>query len=351
MKKWFTCIILMIVFCVSQVSAQYEIPDDLCGSDGLVNEIESTILSEIQTIHEINPFVLIDFSPQCRYVIAVFKVATNLDKERLFVAWDVHTGGRLFEYVRPRSTNREVPVFHWNSELTQVLIGAWHNTGYLSFDRATHPYHLWKLDSSDAFVMRCEGVYDDCIVPIFQTVYWDNARNWLWTTGWNGVVAYDRNSGQSVRSFFNPPWDHGLFEPMSGHGFAFSDDGSHVIVYVTGGTVNSLTVWNIDQYIPFAINVDEFVPSSRRSSTGECSRRFDLSPDNRYLVVGFRALRIWDLQNLEPAYEDRLPIYRHEGPIARLGCLEFVDNTTIKTSTADGVQYWDLHTGELIQSD
>ena len=113
-----------------------------------------------------------------------------------------------------------------------------------------------------------------------------------------------------------------------------------------GGSYNdSVTVWDIDRFTAYAINVEGFgLPYTEDRSCDPLA----LSPDNRYLVIGSAAIRVWDLQNLPAVFEDRLPLYRHEGPVSRIGCLYFIDNTTIETISSDGIQRWNLHTGELI---
>ncbi|MFN8531242.1 MAG: hypothetical protein U0670_21785, partial [Anaerolineae bacterium] len=67
-----------------------------------------------------------------------------------------------------------------------------------------------------------------------------------------------------------------------------------------------------------------------------------LSPDHRYLVAGYDAIRVWDLQNLS---SDGLPVYRHGGPASLIESLSFSAPTLIETHSADGVQHWDLFTG------
>ena len=113
-----------------------------------------------------------------------------------------------------------------------------------------------------------------------------------------------------------------------------------MIVSTTSSTVDAITVWNIDQYIAYAVNAGGFVTSA-----------FALSPDNRYLAVGYRAIRVWDLKNLAPDYDDqRQPIYRYEGPLTNVTGLSFVDDTTIQTRSPEGIHLWDLHTGELLET-
>jgi hypothetical protein len=64
--------------------------------------------------------------------------------------------------------------------------------------------------------------------------------------------------------------------------------------------------------------------------------------------LGYDALRVWDIQHLPANFEDRLPIYRHGGPEALIQSVRFADWGIIETTSADGVQRWDLHTGVYI---
>lgn len=337
-NKWIAILILLILTALPVSAQGRELPTDICF-DNSVSPAEASILSEIESIHIVNPYMLWDLSPSCRYVIAMFRVASAPEDERQFVGWDIQTGSLIFDYIRPRTTQNQIPVFHWNPEETEVLVGASHVT-YLgdSFPIATYPFHLIKPASGEAHVLRCDGDY--CLDPFFRSAIWDDHHNWIWSTGPTGVVAFDRNTGLVVNSYPNPPWDGGHYDFWYGHHFFFSEDKSHIVVYFQARSAAGLTVWDVGQHRAYPI------PANYLGSYAAVA----LSPDNRYLAVGGLAIRVWDLQNLEPAYEDRFPIYRHEGPFANIGCLQFVDNTIIETRSADGVQLWDLHTGELIES-
>ena len=345
-NKWIAILILLILTALPVSAQGRELPTDLCGTADVVTDIEASVLADIQAIHSGNPYILINRSPQCRYVIAMFQVATDPEFERLFVMWDMNTGGRLFEFARRRTGDREVPFFRWNAELSEVVVGGWSNRGFLHDGTVRPPMNLLKLSTFEHVELDCDIRATTCVVPDSRDIYWDDDRNWLFMAGSNGVVAFDRNSGQVARLLLNLPWTlYGRYLNK----YFLSDDEAFAVIYVTSGTVDYLTVWDINSYQSYPVHVDGFVPLSRcrdRSTTS-----VDLSPDNRYLAIGFRAIRVWDLQNLEPAYEDRFPIYRHEGPFANIGCLQFIDNATIETRSADGVQLWNLHTGELIESD
>lgn len=346
--KWIV-ILMLYIFAVLNVYGQNRsLPAILCGVNGSVTPSEAIILDDIQIVDQENPFMLMDLSPQCRYVIAMFKVSTAPEDERLFIAWDILTGSRIFEYIRPRITQNQIPVIHWNEDESEVLVGASHVTrAGDAFPIATYPFHLWKISTGESYVLDCNAGY--CLEPFIRSAIWDDYHNWVWSTGATGAVAFDRNSGLVVNSYPNPPWDGGHFDFMYGHHILFSDDMSHVIVYFSANSAAGLTVWDINQHRAYPVFVENYLGKGN-------SKKIALSPDNRYLAVGHFAIRVWDLHNLEPAYEDRLPIYRHEGPVPISGIfggeitqLRFINNSIIQT-TANGseIQYWDLHTGELI---
>lgn len=336
--------LLVLIFTASGIYVQGRmLPTDLCV-DGTITPSESSILSDMQFTHQENPYILMNLSPECRYVIAVFKVSTAPEDERLFVGWDITVGNKMFEYIRPRITNNQIPVFHWNSDESEVLVGASHVT-YKgdSFPIATYPFHLWKLNTGESYVLRCDGDY--CLDPFFRHAIWDDHHNWVWSTGPTGAVAFDRNSGLVVDSYPNPPWDGGHYDFMYGHSIIFSDDMSHIIVYFDSNSAAGLTVWDINQHRAYPVYVANFLGGD-----------IALSPNNRYLAVGYLAIRVWDLHNLESAYEDRLPIYRHEGPLPNhysylgdINELRFINNSIIETRVLREIQLWDLHTGELIE--
>ena len=75
-----------------------------------------------------------------------------------------------------------------------------------------------------------------------------------------------------------------------------------------------------------------------------------LSPDNRYVVMGYTALRVWDLNTLPEAVEDRLPIQRINPGGNRITALKFLDSTTAEVTTRSGVSHWNVVTGTQISS-
>jgi hypothetical protein len=159
--------------------------------------------------------------------------------------------------------------------------------------------------------------------------------------GWQVVIAYDISSGHEIARFTNP----GRLGPLN---FIVSSDDSKIVVFTDEsakwsshkGIQSGVTIWDRDSLTHTQINVDHYAASSRN--------QIALSQDNRYLVIGDDALRVWDIQHLPERVEDRIPIYRHGGPKARIWSVRFSDWGVIETTSEEGVQHWDLHTGEYI---
>ncbi len=115
---------------------------------------------------------------------------------------------------------------------------------------------------------------------------------------------------------------------------------SHLLVYThrSGAPDNCVGVYNRDTGTTVVVDAD--------TQTLYENDQIALSPDARYLVIGMRALRVWDLHNLAPDIINRDPIYRHEGPIGIIGSVRFIDNDSVETSSSDGIQQWNIITGE-----
>lgn len=114
---------------------------------------------------------------------------------------------------------------------------------------------------------------------------------------------------------------------------------SYLLVYThrSGAPNNCLTVYNRNTGALLSVDTD--------TQTAYETDQIALSPDGRFLVIGMRALRVWDLQNLPVNLIDRDPIYRHEGPISMIGAVRFIDNDTVETSSNDGIQRWNIISG------
>jgi hypothetical protein len=100
------------------------------------------------------------------------------------------------------------------------------------------------------------------------------------------------------------------------------------------------SVWNLDTFAHYQISTN--IPYF--------GNRVALSPDERYLVMGRGMIRVWDLQNLPEALNDRDPIARYDGPYAYIRSIRFVDNVTVETISVEGTQYWNIETGAEVSA-
>lgn len=182
----------------------------------------------------------------------------------------------------------------------------------------------------------------------FNEHFWDFARGWLWGSDPGGVTAYDWNTGAEVALFKSCDPNNSYCSGPETR-FTFSSDNTKVVIYTVvdsyWGGKHALLLYDIASHEGIAVNVQGFaspyIPLADYHSVA-------LSPDNRYLVAGYDALRVWDIQNLPPNFEDRLPIYRYAGPEALIRSVSFSDLSIIETKSDDVVQHWDLHTGAFI---
>jgi hypothetical protein len=201
----------------------------------------------------------------------------------------------------------------------------WHCTGNIQY--RLEGEETWKVYESFGY---------------FNQYYWDIARGWLWGRAGTGIVIYSLNNGALVNNLKNCCWP-------AGSRFVFSPDNTKVAVYSIAnpktGPGAAITIYDIPTMTGTEVNVEglaaPYIPFADYHPVA-------LSLDNRYLVVGYDALRVWDLQNLPEAVEDRLPVYRHGGPQARIWSVRFAAPEVIETTSEEGTQRWDLHTGAYI---
>lgn len=265
--------------------------------------------------------------------------------------WDVTIGGRSheFKYNPGRYLPAEVqPAVIWQADSAYaVVLGGCYGVRISCIYERIHKDYLWQRETNQSY--RVGMLPDDAFHgsrASFNQYYWDMQRGWLWGSGPGGVSAYDVNSGEEVRLFRT------RLEPTGNETrFRFSPDGSLVVVYSIsqpGYDEGGITVYDIASATPIYVNAEGFgAPSIPLADYHPVA----LSADNRYLIAGYNAIRVWDLQNLPENAENRLPIYRHGGPEARIWSATFSDWGVIETTSEEGTQHWDLHTGAFIPAD
>ena len=155
------------------------------------------------------------------------------------------------------------------------------------------------------------------------------------------LYVYDCITGEQIAVYNSfevgrPAPPAGVFTQAN---FAVTDD--FVLIYRTNGdNRNPLTIWDrTTQQIVFQINI---------GTAGFLRRNLvALSPDQRYLAIGFRTLRVWDLMELADSFDDRTATYQYLIDSRGMNDLIFVDERTVRIFLDNGnpIQM-DILTGE-----
>lgn len=280
------------------------------------------------------------WSPDCRFLLGHSLPFRACNPG--VIVWNVASGVKIFEANGFCDGNYgKYPRFFWSPDNSVVLLAQW-NKGTFTTEYSLGRGILLYPDTGQYFELKATS-----FEPSLNQIYWDEIRGWLWSSGFEGVAAFDLRSGKQVIDFPNPPesdvkydWEYWFIPPISY--FTFSPDGSKVAVHGHSDLrlemSPAMTVYDIASGAEVQVNVE-------RNGAGAVA----LSPDNRYLVMGYDALRVWDLHNLPESVEDRLPIYRHGGPGGIVKAMQFIDDVTIETTTDAGVTRWNLHSGEPVE--
>lgn len=275
-----------------------------------------TLTDNVLTYRKYNIY----WGKNCRYLTAI-----NLYKpyepypRRFTTIYDTLTGQPIFQAGREIWWFQEV----WSPTGEQFLIKSL--TGmYLMSESMPSPVLLFDRHRYGSYTRYFE---------------WDMARNQLllsFRENSSYLMIYDINSGATLAAINQPE----ICTP-TGVYYAPSVDARYLLVYTFRGEPACVTVYDRDASAVVAQVNDD-------SRTARDEEQFALSPDGRYLVVGIRALRVWDLHNLPTTFEERVPLYRHEGPIAIIQSLHFVSGDVVETTSSEGVQQWNVVTGQQV---
>jgi WD40 repeat protein len=259
------------------------------------------------------------WTQNCRYLVA-HEIWTPDEPaaRRITSIYDTLTGQRIFR------SGRE-PWFDFISspDKTEFLIKSVKGI-YLMNETLAQPVLLFDRNRDQKFMRYYE---------------WDMARGQLLVSFWENsgyLMVYDIHSGATLAAISEP-------ESCTPTGVEYtkSADERYLIVYTFRGEPTCVTVYNRDSGTVVAqVNSEE--------RTAPDAEQIALSPDGRYLVIGKQVLRVWDLANLPEQFEDRLPIYRYDGPERIIHALHFVSNEVVEATTLDGIQQWNILTGEQV---
>jgi hypothetical protein len=233
--------------------------------------------------------------------------------------YDATTGARIFR-------TRRDPFFVqlWSPSRQQFIIKSVTGTFFMS-ETLSQPLFLFKHDAYERSMRR------------FQ---WDTEHNQLlviFASNAGYLNIYDMNSGATLAAIHNP---QGCRAPIN---YNISDDQRYFIVFTGANYAGNLACITIyDRTTGAQQSVNAGTLTATRNS------QIALSPDGRYLAIGILALRVWDLANLPANFADRVPVYRHEGPLDAIEKVRFVDSTTVETVSNDGTQRWNVITGDRI---
>jgi len=334
-----------------------------------------------QTVRTLDTFTdnvrLINWSPDCRFLSGavgqIWRGFGSGDNAHVtwnswrVAFWDRIDGKRAFlsqqlagYYLAPESV-----LWRYDSSRALILSGCDTYSDRCVAERHQYDF-LWRSDTNVAVRLAglpiepefkpTRGTYFFSFKRnpgLFGQYYWDTPRSWIWSNDLGSVVAYDINTAALVASFRADISNSYASDPWIESGFVLSEDKSKVVAYSTmerngpgpAYERRGMTVYDIASGQGIGVNV-EGLASPSVAYTGY--HHVALSPDNRYLVSGINALRVWDLQNLPTNFADRLPTYRHAGPKSPIWSVHFVAPLVVETESAAGRQKWDIITGKFI---
>lgn len=272
------------------------------------------------------------WSPDCRFLSSPVGDASPVGDVQeagpyhayALTFWDVTTGQRLY-------TMQGVPRGHV----------AWDPTSSYVLAVSQGQMILWHIPTGRIVPLDTPALFSDD-GRFFLQVHWDFTRGQLLAVSAGdptAVRAYDLATGALLARYDNPA--------ASVAGFVLSPDDSTIAVFthvqdsvsVLGeslGKFAGATVWNRDTQQQVRIE---------HAFMGLYPTQVAISPDNRYLVVGFTALNVWDLQNLTEE-----PLHAYDGPFpAQIVQVRFLQAACVETTAMSGsIQRWDIHSGAEI---
>lgn len=313
---------------------------------------------------------IINWSPDCRYLAGAVGSIYGMSAQdsetrnnqpfvgwsrREITIWDVVEGRRVVTIPHGRTPYlfafRDTVQWRPDAQFALILGGCPRVRISCVYERSAIDY-IWNRETNQVYrVAPVDPVSSTSESRAsFNQLHWDIGRGWLIGSGPGAVTAYDVYSGAEVRSF-PASVPEAFYQPETQ--YVLSADGQWLIAYslyqayvdgsIAYGRSDGIVIHNLNSGESIWVNAEGFAAPNQPLSE---YRPVALSPDNRYLIAGYTAIRIWDLHQLS---EDMLPNYRHAGPNALIDALRFSEAEIIETISTEGIQYWDLHTGSMIR--
>ncbi len=249
-------------------------------------------------------------SQNCRYmgIVEVVDAGTPYDYERVSTLRiiDLETSAELIT-VPHASRLYWSPDSHW---------------AYIPLPYG-HDHYLWNVTENRLLPIESPGF----IYPF--RVYWDFPHGLVFL----GLTAYDLNSGER-RGDFDCTHPYGYWG--CDEDWRLSTEGHNVLI--DNGT-GFLAIYDLRTYEAHHFYIGL-----------QIVWRIAISPDMSMIAGGNELIRVWRewLPGMSVNDYEGTPDYEFAGPGATVSEIRFIDNYTLETVSADGVQRWDIESGTLL---
>jgi hypothetical protein len=304
----------------------------------------------LQSYSEIRDYDEQAHSPDCRFVVAtLWRDYNGNERPDLSIAgdttvWNATTGEQLQVFEDAHESPHSIL---WSPDSERIIVGT------------RYGYFLWNFYTDSTTQLSQHGIGEWRLHTI-----WDSNRTELLVLPYyyyfseDDVSVYNWLSGEHIADYsaFLAP------EPYTYTKTTFALRGNWLIVAADSFRQNTpITIWDRTSHQPiYQVNAGTFgiIPQYDPVWIGAVdlsaqagSRLVDVSPEGRYLVVGFRTLRVWDLANLPEAFEDRTATYQYPIDNRGMNAVHFIDNTTVEILLDDNITLirMNILTGEIVQ--
>jgi len=280
-------------------------------------------------------------SPGCRYLLAYSTPVTNepapydnapvddASYDRMsdeLVFYDAYTGAELLRVPHPYRYYANAQVA-WSPDSNWAMIRV--STGNFIWDVVqnrlmpiTAPTEVWYGEAD-------------------QLVYWDFERGQMLITSRAGVLSFDLHTGEQRAHYSCDIYSRNGY--CSAYYFLSSftiRDGR--TLFVAFPYFGEIGVHDLDSGASH-----QFYIGSSATHLGE---RIAISSDGSLLAIAQGYIRIWREWLEVPLYgTSRRPIYEFDGPASAVTSIRFIDDGTVETVSAEGVQQWNITTGRLVE--
>ena len=277
------------------------------------------------------------WSADCQWVYAGVDVVTNetqpydnrplddiLRDDLTFtvIVWDPATWQRKFVFNHPYKYEI-YPSIRWSPGGDRAIVYTSNGSYLLNAFTGEQVLLTFKDDSGQL------------LQPHLTTTYWDYARGQVLINGFGVVYAFDLTSGvERYRFEGGRDYWHSRFSIQDNR-----------ILFIMGSESSSVWVWNLDTLDYDAVRLGSYWENAYERD------RIALSPDQRYLVMGYSTVRVWDLTGEDfqrPGAYYRVPGVNYSN---RIIAVTFQDETRLRVTLRDGrTHMMGVRTGEFLMN-